>query len=575
MTITRKGSNGEEHFHSPVTSGFDVDDRTDDGESDATTDAPLHPVPSMQAAFEESIDESADEPDGSNSENNAEVRRQTLLESQKYDDTWQARWRQRPTARYHPLLKLASQIVFGLHLLQQQQAKSEGEVVKILQSHVNEVDTFLEKTAEDFELGISDIEERVRHLKLPMEHKGVFETMLDDKQFRTQLLDGNEKIESIINRTARAKDASLYDLREAVKANRELGRYLDTVRYQWPKEKRVISEVFDAMRGNERGWSRYIADLQEKANTLRQNLDRLGALLGEMSRMAATASTRHAGQNRNGSFGSSKSAPNSPGLRPRQFEGAVPPLPQSSVQHTQLYKPLPPLQRDSRTDSKNWGKPQSSHSASRSEQTQVLPQFPVSNATRSTKTPTEPQRPRTAGALSNRRAREADSRADTAALAEFFREGVSRSQQPAHQNPLRSNPPDQSWQTHDYSGRSQSFGNNALRLTSSNGPKPPASRSKSQGAVDILQRAEQARTQTGGAKGRDSTSTRASSDKGDTPQSLTGSPYASGLRVRFAFALKHIRLLRAKKREHGAVLRVEGYAADGATAAVAGRREKG
>ncbi|MGI4849934.1 MAG: hypothetical protein ACRYGK_17625 [Janthinobacterium lividum] len=521
MTITRKGSHGEEEFHSPITVGFDTAEGASDAASEVTTDAPIHPVPSMQAAFEESIDESADDPDGANASKNgnAEVRRQTLLEAQKYDESWQARWKQRRSAKYHPLLKLVSQIVFGLHLLQQQQAKSEGEVVKILQAHVNEVDTFLEKTAEDFDLAVTDIEERVRHLKLPMEHKGVFETMLDDQVFRTQLLDGNEKIESIINRTARAKDASLYDLREGTRAVKELQRYLDTVRNQWPKDKRVISEVFDAMRGNERGWARYIADLQEKANTLRQNLDRLGALLSEMSRMAEAAVKRRAGRSRNTPYGSSKSAPNSPGLRPKGHGGFAPPMPSAQ----QFDKPLPPLRRDQNglssvgESSKDASKAQPLPAATKSERPRELPLFQPSNDPRAASTAsTEPQRPRTAGAtaaLSRRVAREADSRADTAALADFFRDGRPPPQS-VHVNPLRSNPPEPSWRAPGDSARSLIDGN-ALRPTKSNGQTPATALSKSQGAIDIMAGADQARNNVGVVKSRESTSTRGSEDPGD------------------------------------------------------------
>ncbi len=521
MTITRKGSHGEEEFHSPLTDGFDTGEGASDAASEVTTDAPIHPVPSMQAAFEESIDESADDHDGANasSTGNAEARRQTLLEAQKYDESWQARWRQRRSSKHHPLLKLVSQIVFGLHLLQQQQAKSEGEVVKILQSHVNEVDTFLEKTAEDFELAVTDIEERVRHLKLPMEHKGVFETMLDHQAFRTQLLDGNEKIESIINRTSRAKDASLYDLREGTRAVKELQRYLDTVRDQWPKDKRVISEVFDAMRGNERGWARYIADLQEKANTLRQNLDRLGASLSEMSRMAEAAVKRRAGRSRNASYGSSKSAPNSPGLRPKGHGGFVPPMPSSQ----QSDKPLPPLRRDQNglssvgDGAKDMSKAQPLPRATKPERPRELPQFQPNRDPRSgSTTSTEPQRPRTAGAtgaVSRRLAREADSRADTAALADFFRDGRPAPQS-VHVNPQRSHPPDPNRRAHGDSARSLKD-DNALRPTRSNGQTPATTRSKSQGAIDIMAGADQARSNVPVVKGRESTSTRDSEALGD------------------------------------------------------------
>ncbi len=471
--ITRVGSYGEEDFYSPVATPKAGAERTQDDELEsALADAPVHPVRFMQLAFEESIIESAEDQEGRKSVENgtAEVRRQTLLEAKKFDDSWQTRWNQRSTARYHPLLKLVSQIVFGMHLLQQQQAKSEGEVVKILQSHVNDVDSFLERTAEDFGLATNDIHERIRHLKLPMEHREVFEVMLDDKSFRTQLLDGNEKIEAIIDKTAKAMEASMSDLQEALKANKELGAYLDGVRDEWPREKRVISDVFSAMRGNEHGWSRYIFDLQAKGMALQQALAKLRSLLGQMSQMAATASRRNASPGRVKS-NNSKSAPTSPRTRGKFDSGDKPSLPSQPQQETKSDKivtrtiphraPLaepPVLQRPSQ-------------------------QLSDSRSLKGSKTVSdEPQRPRTAGAMTNRKAREADSRSNTTAdLAAFLKQDGSTSQSPSiHQNPLRSNPPD--------------FPSNDPRVTTAHTPGANG-RSKSFGAVDIMKGAEQARGQ--------------------------------------------------------------------------------
>jgi hypothetical protein len=465
----------------------------------------------MQLAFEESIVESADDNDGASSvgNGNAEVRRQALLESKRYESSWQARWKQGPTAKYHPLLKLVSQIVFGMHLLHQQQAKSEGEVVKILQSHVNEVDSFLERTAEDFRLATSDINERIRHLKLPMEHKDVFEVMLDDKSFRTQLLDGNDKIESIIDRTSKAMEGSLYDMQEGMKANKELGKYLDSIRNQWPREKRVISDVFSAMRGNEQGWSRYVLDLQAKASTLRQYLTKLGVLLGQMSQMAAAASRRNTAQSQVASLGS-RSAPTSPGLRSKFTDDATaPPVPSSPPQNKDLNKPLPrepPAGPGAAPKAANiphraplLEPPPASRMMQRSADTSVLRSRKADEK--------EPQRPRTAGTLTSRKAREADSRGNTSDLAAFLKQESPR-QNNAHLNPLRSNPPE--------------AGSKARQAVLPGQVPPHTGRSRSQGAIDILQASEQARSHMS-SKGRDSsTYTRTSSEPADKAPSLSG-----------------------------------------------------
>ena len=295
-------------------SGHEPEDGEDDLESDEMA-APSQPVPAMQAAFEESIHESTDETERPRSPSpepkDAQGRRQRLLEKKQYDDSWTSRWHQRPTAQHHPLMKLLAQIVFGMHLLQQQQAKSEEEVVKILQNHVNEVDTFLERTSEDFDLAIRDIEDRIRYLKLPMTHIDVFEVMLEDKKFRSQLLDGNGKIEKIFDRTTRAMNAALLDVQKGIQANKELGKYLSDVHEKWPKHKRGIFEVYEAMRGNEQGWKSYLKELQTKGDMLGELLKQLSRVISQMSQMAGTASRRTKEQ----IAALSKSAPSSPGLR--------------------------------------------------------------------------------------------------------------------------------------------------------------------------------------------------------------------------------------------------------------------
>lgn len=274
--------------------GADTSDSDADSVETTSMAPPRHPVPAMQGAFEESIHESSEpnpQPHSSKDET-AETRRQKILEVRQYDDSWTARWRQRPTARHHPLAKLMAQIVFGMHLLQQQAAKSDEEVVKILQTHVDEVDNFLEKTTEDFDLAIKDISERINFLKLPMDHPDVFGTMLEDKAFRTQLMEGNEKIETIIERTSRAMNAALHDIQRGKTATKELGHYLNAVSDEWPGEKADLEAVLNAMRGNEQGWKHCLKELQHKAHELRDNMDQLSTVIREMARMAAEASRR-------------------------------------------------------------------------------------------------------------------------------------------------------------------------------------------------------------------------------------------------------------------------------------------
>ena len=534
----RQGSGSEnDEFHS-----LSGQERDDVEEEQTVMEPPIHPVQSMQGAFEESITESTE---GSRPrpsvDMTAEERRRKLLDSAQYDDSWTARWKQKKAARYHPCEKLVSQIIFGLHLLQQQQAKSEEEVVKILQTHVNEVDTFLEKTAEDFDLASNDIDERIRFLKLPMAHQDVFETMLDDKKFRTQLLDGNEKIVTIIDRTTKAMNASMLDIHKCIYANRELGKYLDKVQRNWPKGKRGIADVYGAMRGNEHGWTRYLKDLHTKGTTLGKNLVDLANLVGDMSKMAAEASKRSKRIINNGS----KSAPSSPGLHSKFTDSPAPPMP--TLPHSKSFdKPLPRQPNGQPIPTSNGTtKPHPVPFTDRYEKPRQPPQSPDLKATETPPLPRQdedPPRPKTAGArFTPRQARAADSRSNTLDLMEFLKADNSKANN-SHQNPLRSNPPEivtPKPMLPKNSGRKlwRSQSQSADILVN---PQPPAAdpkavgRSRSQGALDILKAADEAKAQAKAqirahtrAQPSSATSHRSSQDQGagdrpstDTSQSM-------------------------------------------------------
>lgn len=277
--------------------GYEGDeDEEEEDEGDADT-PPTHPVPALQQAFEESIIEATEDVQYetvplSATHPSAELRRQQLLDQDTYDDSWNTRWRQKPSARCHPLTKLIAQIIFGMHLLYNYQAKSDAEVVKILQAHVDDIDGFLEKSTDDIDLAIEDIEERLDFLRLPMTHLDVFDVMLDDKVFRTQLIEGNDKIEKIIERTAKAMNAALSDIAKGIKAVEELAKYLDQVKDDWPEDYTELPAIFAAMRGNQDGWSECLEGLQMKGNKLGVALVQLGTIIREMNKAAASASRR-------------------------------------------------------------------------------------------------------------------------------------------------------------------------------------------------------------------------------------------------------------------------------------------
>lgn len=476
-----------EDFHS-----LPPNDTDDDSAQHEGMEPPTHPVPALQAAFEESIVESTADDDLPRrpSDRDAEARRQKLLSSKQYDSSQNSRWNQKPYAQHHPLAKLLAQIIFGMHLLQQEQAKSDQEVVKILQTHVNEVDCFLERTSEDFELAIKDIEERIRFLNLPMKHLEVFNTMLDEKKFRTQLLDGNEKIEGIISRTTEAMNAALLDIQTGLDVNKELSRYLNSIHDAWPRGNKAISDVFGAMRGNEQGWTGYLRDLQGKGRELWSNLARLGQVIAEMSRLAAAASRRNKAQRDKLPPSGAKSAPNSPGLRSKFTPDATPPpLPSSPLARSaSLNKPLP-KEPQIVAGAAQVGKANGVHPvpfAERFEKPRNTPQSPdakkllmVSNAA--------PVRPKLSdGAVRRKQARAANERQINAELIDFLKHSSLLGSNPPEtmQNPLARTPERKPV-------RSQSQGTNLMLDTRVPERKKNGSgRSLSQGAVETAPKAQ-------------------------------------------------------------------------------------
>lgn len=275
--------------------GIEVDEDSDD---DMDEKPPIHPVPTMQGAFEESMAESlneSNEPDPLDRYSTADSvsRRKMLLEQAEYERTVAGRWKQKPGEKFHPLWKLVAQISFGMHLLQQRQAKSDEEVIRILQTHVDDVDGFLERTTEDFDLAQGDINERIRYLRLPLEHGEVFDGMLNDRSFRIAIVEGNEKIEHIIDRTAAAMTDALKDVQKGLDATRELAKYLTRVDKRWDDRTEEHDSVYLAMIGNTEGWTRAFLTLQTKGNTLRKALVQLGNIVAEMQKRAGAASRKN------------------------------------------------------------------------------------------------------------------------------------------------------------------------------------------------------------------------------------------------------------------------------------------
>ncbi|PQE20335.1 hypothetical protein CJF30_00001665 [Rutstroemia sp. NJR-2017a BBW] len=254
---------------------------------------PKHPIASMQGAFAESMQEAAQTPRQKTPKvGDAVTRRKILLDQDISEDTQSMRWQRKPGQKYHELWKLMAQISFGIYLLLNGIAKDEEQVMSILQGHVDEVDGFLEMTLEDFDLAQTDIEERLKYLKLPLENISIFDAMLEDRAFRSQIVSGNEKIEHVITRTATAMKSTLVDAQQGMDACKEFTIYLaeEQDNETWRLLRPNMGRVFDAMCGNVEGWHKAYVSIQTKGNNLGVALVQLGSIVAEMDRRAAEIS---------------------------------------------------------------------------------------------------------------------------------------------------------------------------------------------------------------------------------------------------------------------------------------------
>jgi hypothetical protein len=256
---------------------------------------PTHPIPSMQGAFAESMMEANDSlAIPKNTIGNAAARRKLLIDQDVSEETHASRWRQKSGQQYHQLWKLMAQISFGIYLLLNGIAKDEEQVMTILQGHVDEVDEFLEMTLEDFDLAQDDIDERLKFLKLPLENIVIFDAMLEDRNFRLQIVNGNERIEHVITRTAAAMNDALKDVQQGLDACKEFTIYLAEEQEDpiWKGERPDMQKVFDAMKGNVEGWYKAYVSLQTKGNHLGVALVQLGSIVAEMDRRAGEVSRK-------------------------------------------------------------------------------------------------------------------------------------------------------------------------------------------------------------------------------------------------------------------------------------------
>ncbi|CAK7206012.1 hypothetical protein SEUCBS139899_008795 [Sporothrix eucalyptigena] len=223
-----------------------------------------------------------------------QIRRDRLLDQDKTEGPPAALWRMRPAQNCHELRKLLAQIAFGVYLLLKGMANSDAQVVAILQGHIDEVDDFLKTAMEDLNLATQDLNTRLDYLKLPLGNLPAFEEMLEDREFRLRIVEGNVRIEHILSRTTTSLLQTIQDVAEGLRSTKEFTAYLSNEEHgQWRHERPAeVAEIFEAMRGNAEGWLNAFADLEEKTNTLDLLISKLADMVTEMDRCAGEVSRR-------------------------------------------------------------------------------------------------------------------------------------------------------------------------------------------------------------------------------------------------------------------------------------------
>ncbi|KAF2201535.1 hypothetical protein GQ43DRAFT_33496 [Delitschia confertaspora ATCC 74209] len=261
---------------------------------------PVHPLPSMQAPFEESMLDSTGTtgyvsfhpPTLSLERRQRRLCRDTEAAELDWNFSYNCHWRNLMKGKYHPLLKTIAQITFGIHLLHQHLQKSVSDVADILSKHVNELDSFLQRANEDIEGSLKDMLFRRKLLKVPMEHVNEFDRLLDDRLYRAQLLDGNITIERTITRMSVLLNDYLIDISTFRDANTELRDYLSHIGNAWTEENVDTGRIYSAMYNNTSGWAQFLQSLINKAEKLGVILVQVSSFCNEIEKRCGAASRR-------------------------------------------------------------------------------------------------------------------------------------------------------------------------------------------------------------------------------------------------------------------------------------------
>jgi hypothetical protein len=301
----------DQHVENPFQAEQDEDDPFDDQASDFVAISepeesteqskggqtiPRHPIPSMQDAFAESLHEvtvggAALKPKLRAMD--AKARRERLLEQDKDTEPFDHLWRYRPGQKQHEVLKLLAQISFGVYLLLNGMANSNSQVVTILQGHIDEVDEFLEVALEDLTQATIDLNGRIDYLKLPMSNMQVFEELLEDRNFRVEILEGNEKIEHILSRTNLALKQWDDDVEAGLRCSAAFTKWLrEQEDASWKTDRPEVMDIFDAMNGNAEGWQNAFDEMNTRAQEMNNLIIKLMTIVAEMEKKAGEISRK-------------------------------------------------------------------------------------------------------------------------------------------------------------------------------------------------------------------------------------------------------------------------------------------
>ncbi|KAJ5988228.1 hypothetical protein N7481_003438 [Penicillium waksmanii] len=254
---------------------------------------PSHPITQLQGPFQESILEATHK--SANEwvvEIDAQTRRRDLLENDEYERLCGRKWRQRESEKYHPFWKLVSQMVFGVHLLAKGMAKSDQEVMKILQTHVDELDGFLQRSTEDFLIIHLDVRTRIQYLSLPLGNLEMFDEMLSDRNFRLALVAYNDQIEHSIDRFMLAISDAIKDLLKGKEAMGALWHYLLQLSDEGSFQSESLKAFYKAMMENMEGWIIAMSKLRRRGAALQKGLSQLAFAVTEMQRRVGVASRK-------------------------------------------------------------------------------------------------------------------------------------------------------------------------------------------------------------------------------------------------------------------------------------------